>query len=231
MSVRKLEPGRKGSQKWMRYFANEGKDLLNDSLFELDSSLESIEWLYPLKENAYKEPRLQQTNLFDRADLKFWPERGPVWDAVARFGDNGILLVEAKAHTSEPSSVCGAKDNDSKTKIVKALGETFDKLSGGLVFGGKRPECWMEGNYQLANRLAFLHHLDELKDKTGMQVRLLLLYFIGDTSHKPTTREQWEAYREKTWLAMLGKKEAPPGVIELFLPVPSPKGPEAGWQG
>ena len=29
---------------------------------------------------------------------EFWPKRGPQWDALATFGDDGVILVEAKAH-------------------------------------------------------------------------------------------------------------------------------------
>ena len=28
----------------------------------------------------------------------FWPKRGPQWDALATFGDGGVILVEAKAY-------------------------------------------------------------------------------------------------------------------------------------
>ena len=46
----------------------------------------------------------------------------------------------------------------------------------------------MTGFYQYANRLAHLYFLHELH---GIKTHLILLYFVNDDSHIPTTQEEW----------------------------------------
>jgi hypothetical protein len=73
----------------------------------------------------------------------FWPHRGPQWDALAEFGNEGVMLVEAKAHVGELcSSSCEAK-SPSLEMIEEALNEAAEYICA-------RPRAtWTECFYQL----------------------------------------------------------------------------------
>lgn len=64
-----------------------------------------IIWVSPLKKDEYAVYRdrkfLEQLKL--NAEVvdnltEFWPRNGPQWDSLGKFGENGVLLVEAKAN-------------------------------------------------------------------------------------------------------------------------------------
>jgi hypothetical protein len=115
---------------------------------------------------------------------RFWPANGPQWDGLALLGlgeRQGVLLVEAKAHPEESFSRCAAANPDSIAMIASALNRV-------RLAAEAEAENWTDGAYQLANRLAFLHFLNE---ELGVPAWLALLYFVNDTSNRPTSLGEW----------------------------------------
>ena len=134
---------------------------------------------------------LSDRKVIQTAWKEFWPQSGNVqnWDAVGwlNTGNNKeLLLVEAKAHTEELISSCGAKPEGGLDKINKAFTETKQ------AFGVAGNADWLKGFYQYANRLAVLHFLT----KHDIPTRLIFIYFIGDKFPEskadcPQTKEAW----------------------------------------
>ena len=204
----------KGSKHWMQHFVNT-KDvkILNDNIHKEDPSINGLVWLSPLESKNYEELRTGGIPSIKPVDMTFWPHQGPWWDAVASFDDEGIILVEAKAHLGEIRSRCAAKNPDSIEKIKSALQNTHKALAPEQVYDEK---IWFSSYYQLANRLAFLYHLS----KQGKNVRLLLLNFVDDPTHIPTRKENWHAhYEKKICTEMLGSSTAPKNVLNIYLDV------------
>jgi hypothetical protein len=127
-----------------------------------------------------------------RAWSDFWPQSGNVhnWDAIAKItcsGSDEWLLVEAKAHTGEVTSSCGATSESSITQIKRAFSETKRALAIPDRFD------WLHPYYQLCNRVAVLHFLRT----QGIPARLLFIYFLGDTNPSreaecPKAPVQWQ---------------------------------------
>jgi hypothetical protein len=119
----------------------------------------------------------------------FWPQRGnqPNWDAVGILEHGPVrewLLVEAKANVEELKSSCAAKDGKGRRRIVDALRLTKEALSI------PPDRDWLNGYYQLANRIAVLQFLKSM----GEPARLVLIYFVGDRNVAatcPGTAEHW----------------------------------------
>lgn len=115
---------------------------------------------------------------------RFWPTKGPQWDALAHTNEGSIILVEAKANIPEiVSSETGAGEI-SKELINKSLYETknFLNIENNIDWSGKF--------YQYTNRLA---HLYFLREKCKKKTFLINIYFIGDESVSgPETKQEWE---------------------------------------
>jgi hypothetical protein len=175
-----------------------------------------VMWLSPLAEDQWAEYRdeafLQRIgHPALAADLKsFWPARGPQWDGLAKCGDV-VLLVEAKAHVGELASSCAAESPVSRDLITKSLDATKRAL------GAKADADWMNGYYQLANRLA---HLSFLRER-GVDARLVLLQFTGDTGMP--TESTPAAYESAYTTAMthlgFGEAATVPGVVHVNIDV------------
>lgn len=152
---------------------------------------------------------------------EFWPQSGNVhnWDAVARgrFGQPAFwLLVEAKAHTEEIRSDCGAKSPASRGRITRAMRRTQNSLN----VQDRAPEDWLNTYYQFANRLATLYFLTE----QGLHARLLFVYMCGDKNPGadcPATRAEWQQPLQKQEAALgLQNADLPAhGVHKLFVDV------------
>jgi len=149
-----------------------------------------------------------------------WPHGSGVmnWDAVGRIEIDGTwewLLVEAKSHTGELQTDCGAGD-ESRRKIQGVFEEVKRDLSV------PQTADWLTKYYQYANRLAVLHHLD----KHDVKARLLFIYFCGDVwpspgkdcpKHEADWDEVLEAQEEH--LGLLKKHPLAGRIHKLFLPV------------
>ena len=110
---------------------------------------------------------------------------------------------------------CSANSPKSKEQIETTLKDT-SKIYG------EYNELWMRGYYQLANRLAFLSKLKELKVcGKYSDVVLVLLNVVNDNTwdkDHQTTKEEWkvayaEVYKKMT---ISFEKLKQNGVIELF---------------
>lgn len=213
MSNTSKGPWEKGSKKWIQHFVNtEDSVLLSNKIQAEDPSISRLVWLSPLQSKSYGEFRARDIPNVKPEDIAFWPSQGPWWDAVATFDNDGILLVEAKAHRREVMSHCTAKNPDSINKIKSAMQRTHKVLAPAKAYDEK---IWFSKYYQLANRLAFLHHLNE----QGKNVRLLLLNFVNDWTHICTEEKEWRDHSEIVWKEMIGTSQVPQGVLEILLEV------------
>jgi hypothetical protein len=145
---------------------------------------------------------------------RFWPNRGPVWDAlaVAELKSSGqlagVVLVEGKSYPQEIyGGGCRASSEDSKRLITQALQDTKHWV------GADAAADWTGPLYQYANRLAHLHFFRQI---AGVSAWLLNVYFAGDP-RTPTMRGDWEiALRQvKRELGLEGVKV--PWSADLFI--------------
>ena len=164
------------------------KHLLDDLI-----GLGEIKWFSPLTIDNYKEYQLNDISKrfpqyfeLEEIDWSFWPsERQPQWDAIGTNSESTLILVEAKAHTSEiEGSGCKATP-ESKQIIQESI----------VAVMGKDP-IWMDKYYQTANRILFLNKLIEYYG-TNRKVLLVFLNFINDTSYIPEDRSKWIVYINK----------------------------------
>lgn len=193
--------GLKGSKYWLQNFVND-PDLarvLNNKIQEKLPEVGSIEWLSPLKSMGYKEFKVKDIPFDSHPDLTFWPSNGPSWDAIGKGNDGITLLVEAKAHKDETKSKCRASDTNSINLIKKTMKETHDAISPKHTY---KESVWYEEFYRLGNRLSFLKKLRQ----QGLPVVLLLINFIGDYTHHPTTIDSWQKHYDTIFSKMLGKE-------------------------
>jgi hypothetical protein len=187
------EIGRKGSLRWIQVAIENHRQMLNEAISTAARTSPNVEWLSPLKGDSYAEYRdegfLRLLGL-DPAALtlplhKFWPAKGPQWDALGRTERGELILVEAKSHIPELKSVCGATDARSRRLIRASIDRTKVHL------GVEQSVDWMGPFYQYANRLAHLHYLSTLNKVDAV---LIFLYFMNDPDQNgPTTQREWEA--------------------------------------
>ena len=185
----------RGSQKWLQLIVKEYKPIFFREIFRemallnLNNS-EQIEWLSPLEKDDYVE--YSDSAFIDQLRVKlnheslsdFWPNRGPVWDGLAKTDKKDILLIEAKSHIGELFSISKAKAKNSLNKISKSLAQTQEFL------GVKSHLDWSTPFYQYTNRLAHLYFLRELNK---LPAYLVFVYFINDPDmHGPSTKEEWQ---------------------------------------
>ncbi len=183
----------RGSLKWIRLAVNEGADLLNQRLREALSLTQdqAIVWTSPLAADEFAEYRdgdfirLTGMQLPQRRLENFWPARGPQWDALARVGAAGALLVEAKANIPELVSPGTGAEGERLALLERSLAEV-------KAFLGVAPSIsWSGTFYQYANRLAHLYFLREINRQDAY---LAFVYFTGDTDVEgPATIAEWKA--------------------------------------
>ena len=210
----------KGSQKWLQVLVNSKPELFACQLAPAIalSPDDEIHWLSPLRADQYAEysdedflelvgAKLRQAPL-----NRFWPRRGPVWDALGRTDRGHVLLVEAKAHIDELVSPPTAAGPESASRIRESLDATKRFLLS------SSPHDWSGTFYQYTNRLAHLYLLRELN---GVPAHLVLLYFINAADvHGPSSREEWEgALRLLHRVLGVGRHKLSPYVIDAFVDV------------
>jgi hypothetical protein len=160
----------------------------------------SVRWLdYPFDpSNPWLDGEWEGLNfLADSEDVRaawraVWPTTGKSqnWDAVAEIQVGSVrewLLVEAKGNLQEIGSSCHAKDAGGRPLITRTMAETKADL------GVPDDRDWMNGYYQVCNRLVVLNFLR----KRGIGARLLFVYFTGDRSGPrrtcPKSSAEWDA--------------------------------------
>jgi hypothetical protein len=177
---------RRGSQRQIQTQVNfRRKDFSERVLSVLSPSAPAqatLRWVSPLDEERFSEYR--DAEFLEKLDLgnasaellkRFWPSRGPCWDALAvveGMNPHGVVLVEAKSHVSEMDSACKA-GSDSRKTIEASLVETAHSLQV------KVNPSWTEKYYQVANRYA---HLYFLRQRARVPAWLVNVYFINDQS-------------------------------------------------
>ena len=178
----------KGSQKWIQSCCNTKVSYFNKEIHKQTGLSFDIKWLSPLAK-YYKEDRdgafLNKLGLNpDIPLINFWPQRGPLWDALGKVNDMPIL-VEAKAHIAEAISP-QSRATDSSLKIIK------NSLSEVKKYLKVNPEIpWHLSFYQYTNRIAHLYYLRVLNK---IPAQLLFVSFINDSEmNSPTSVETWEA--------------------------------------
>lgn len=208
----------RGSQKWVQLLVNENPRLLTDAVRAAAKLSKDwmVRWVSPLMSDDWAEYRdmdfLAAMGLGRLADdlEKFWPEGGPQWDALGRSNDGGAVLVEAKSHTGELASSCGATE-DSLRMIERSLDATR------VALGAEPTADWLNGFYQYANRLAHLYFFQHSR----VPARLVFLYFVNDAEMGgPTSAGQWKTFLESAY-RHLGLRAAllPHGVVDVFIDV------------
>lgn len=210
--------GIRGSLMYVQRLISQCPQLLDAELRQLGviGHTASIVWKSPLERDQWAEYRdkdfLHQLGRDDVADAleKFWPTRGPQWDGLGVEGSN-LILLEAKAHVDELNSSCTAKSAKSLKQINDALQATKRAL-------GARPDAdWLNGYYQLANRLA---HLTFLR-KQGANAWLVLLQFTGQTlMPSSATFEEYELAFQAALTHLGLDGDAPiPGLQKVYIDV------------
>lgn len=193
MSTKPEGKAEKGSQRWLQELVNQHPDLIDPQLAgRLGlAHADSIRWLSPLEDDGYTEYRDMAAFTRLGADIskyplrRFWPQRGPVWDALAKTDGGEMLLFEAKAHIGELVSGPSKASKGSRDRITKRLRQTRKYLGAKSIFK------WNGPFYQYANRLAHLYWLRVLNDQKAW---LVFVHFLNsEEMGGPETRVEWEA--------------------------------------
>ena len=153
----------------------------------------NINWLSPLASDSFKEYYLEtiakkfpkETGL-ENMDWSFWKAtRKPQWDAVGIGEDDTLIIVEAKAHTSEIEG----RGSNAKGDSYLQKKEQIENIMG-------KDPIWMKEYYQTANRILYLSKLKEYYG-SNRNVVLVFLNFINDVSYIPESKEVWNEYLKK----------------------------------
>ena len=220
----------KGSKFMMQIAASQLQKQIIDT--KLDDELV---WLSPIKDTDYEEYQLSENKVCDflgitpdKHSFDFWPARQPQWDGIAIGRNSGILyLFEAKSHLKETKTDCSASSEISR----KQISETMWQVANG-VYGLKDRSVfehyWMNSNYQLANRLTFLHKMKELSTNARFydNVKLVLLNFVNDPTwdekERVSAAEQWTEHYNHifTDMKLERNKALEQGLIELYYSAP-----------
>lgn len=213
MSNTSIGRGEKGSKFWMQTLVLMCEEyLLNEIKCQLPQ-INTIIWQSPIAKNNYKELKTKDIIGIKGANLEFWTDNGPWWDAVGITNDDSIILVEAKAHIQETKSKCKAKSVKNEMLIKESLEATHRSLA---IDGHKYDESlWYSKYYQLANRLTFFKNLKDQK----FDVKLILLNIVDDPTYIKTSEDKWKKHYEEVFQEMLGSSILPDDVILLNIKV------------
>jgi hypothetical protein len=151
---------------------------------------ESVMWKSPIASEGFIEYRdsavlrcLGISGLPKRPLADFWPNRGPVWDALGVTTKGRFVLVEAKAHIAAAASPASTASPESLKRIRSALEEARKWYSP------RANAKWDGSLYQYANRLAFQYFFSKVN---GLPTRLVFLNFCNaaDVSG-PESEAEW----------------------------------------
>jgi hypothetical protein len=210
-----------GSQRWLQVAIESKPDLLHAALRPALalSGEASIVWHSPRAADGFREYRdveaLRRLGIesLPRIPLKdYWPQRGPVWDALGKSTDGQLIFVEAKAHIAELVSAGTKAAAASLERIEASLAEAR------RYYAPKSAADWTGPFYQYANRLA--HHYF-FRTVNGLPSHLVFLYFINAVDMAgPETQAEWHgAIRLLHATLGLGEELKDPYVHEVFLDV------------
>jgi hypothetical protein len=151
---------------------------------------------------------------------EFWPTTGNTlnWDAIgiATVGEElEYVLIEAKAHTDELKSDCGAVERGGLPKIRAAFDITRQYL------GVRNAGDWLKGYYQYCNRLAALAFLT----RKAVPAQLIMIYFTGDRRPDdytcPPGVEAWKRSiaAQTAWIGLPMDHPLKRRLHEVYLPI------------
>lgn len=221
----------KGSQFHLQNLINDYPEYLNCLILSNSPSLRTYaavhpKWVSPLVSDDYTEYQDKQFleaigfPKLSRKLADFWPQGGPVWDALAtvegKSGSQGVILLEAKSHILElpnPSYAC------------KAAGKSLEKIRSTLTtvkreLKVKRKAEWLGEYYQYANRLAHLYFLTIVGQ---IPTWMVFLNFVGDVKQKgPSTVVEWTASLDQAQgkLGLPRNHLLEDAIITVFAPIP-----------
>lgn len=158
---------------------------------EVDISSDSIDWVSPRRNDDFAEYR--DKGFLDKFGItslntpldKFWPRKGPQWDALGRGNKREFFLVEAKANVREivspPTGASGAS--------LRLIRNSLDSCKDYLKI--QNLTDWAGTFYQYTNRLAHLYFLRIINKEPAY---LVFIYFVGDKSVSgPQTIAEWKS--------------------------------------
>ena len=191
---------KKGSQRWLQVAVERAPEILNVPLRQSMGLPEGaeIEWLSPLRSEKFSEYRDGWAFQNKRWHLplkhvpleKFWPSRGPMWDALAMVNDGTkdgrFLLVEAKAHIGEIVSPRSRASEPASAKIKASMTDVQRAIAPKSVGSVD----WSGTFYQYTNRIAHLHFLRE-QNKEKADLVNIYFYKAPDVP-SPPDRAHWE---------------------------------------
>ncbi len=217
-----------GSQRQIQTYVNQMPEVLDTAIAKsvgpVFPAACKVRWVSPLASDQYVEYRddafLLALGFPEHVEAlrRFWPRRGPCWDALARIEDengnpNGCLLVEAKSHVPEFYSSDTRAVASSRQQIKKSLGtakEWFGVDEEIAWTGFSNPDRCL---YQYANRLA---HLYFFRSILGVPAFLINVHFLGDP-HSPTGLGVWRTAIGNIH-EELGLHQLPDCFANVFLP-------------
>lgn len=215
----------KGSKYMMQMAASSLQKVILDNKIG-----EELVWLSPIENTDYEEYQLSEGAVCEfigiennKKTFDFWPPRQPQWDGIAVGKETGTLyLFEAKSHLSETRTDCSASSNISKKKISDTM---FEIASSVYEMKDKNvfDENWMKNNYQLANRLTFLHKMKQIiSDATFCaNVKLVLMNFVNDMTWDEKERvddpQKWRTHYDHIFevMGITREKVEEQGLIEI----------------
>lgn len=214
--------GIKGSKYWMQTIVEK-----KEYRTELDQMIgDTLTWISPLagENGTYDEYELQHKIVLKELGItkekaqeyfSFWPKRQPQWDGIAISKDTKTLyIVEAKAHLRELNSKLSASNEDSIRQITDSMKNVqIEKYEKGDF------SKWINGYYQLANRLTFLYNLNKMTFPVIKKAKLVLLNIAEDHTYVPVSINEWEQHYKDVMMDMIGQENAPDDVILLFYSV------------
>jgi hypothetical protein len=205
------------SRKWITELVCDRPAVLTQAILAVSSEVRSqvIDWRSP-RPPKYAECRngraLALLGLHDLrpALARFWPSRGPVWDALGVDTTSGErFFVEAKAHIPELVSPPTAARGEPLRRIRGRLSDLKRSL------GSRTAADWTGPFYQYSNRLAYL---DWLRGQ-GVAAYLISIYFTDAPDvPEPASRPQWEgALRVLRAYLGISKHPLKAYAVDLFL--------------
>ena len=207
-----------GSQRWLQVAVNRRPQLLLSALRRSGAigPRVSVTWCSPLEEENFQEYRdgkaLEKAGItkLNKPLDKFWPARGPVWDALGITSEEHPLFLEAKAHIPETATPATRASPASRDLIEQSLKEAR------RFYAPRATADWSRLFYQYANRLAHQYFLRKANDVLSI---LVFLYFVNaDDMLGPMSEEEWNgAVRLIHAVLGLPKDLTSYGVFDAFL--------------
>lgn len=184
---------------------------------------DELQWLSPLAKTNFLEYQLNQEELLKffmatvaeaNTIFSFWPRRQPAWDGIAMGKQGTLYLFVAHSHLKEKNGKLAAADPKNRELIKQTMQRVQETYFPQAEFS-----LWVDGYYQIANKLTFLRMFQEreriLRTLHLRQVKLVFLNFANDvTLGKMAVDEQsWQQY----WLGQILEEGTEiPGVLELL---------------